>query len=116
MGIILQNQELLVSIITLLIVAIIARFTGKTLDKTKVTSALGIIFEIVQDIAFHPQTRDLDSYSKKQLAVDRAVKTLPEKHSNILIKTFGTIGTAIEYVYHNRKWLTGIGRVFKGAV
>jgi hypothetical protein len=35
-------------------------------------------------------------------------------HFVALLKVFGTIGGAIEYVFHNRKWLFSIGKAIKG--
>jgi hypothetical protein len=46
--------------------------------------------------------------------VERATKSLPAKQTNVILKVFGTIGGAIEYVFHNRKWLFSIGKAIKG--
>lgn len=80
------------------------------MDKTKINSALAII----QDIKINPATKDLDDYAKKQLAVERATKSLPGNQTNLVMKIFGTIGGAVEYVFHNRKWLFSIGKAIKG--
>lgn len=114
MGFIFANQEFLLGLISAIIVWIVSRSTGKLIDKTKVNSALAIILDIVQDIKINPATRELDDYAKKQLAVERATKALPAKQTNLVLKVFGTIGGAIEYVFHNRKWLFSIGKAIKG--
>ncbi|HOG31010.1 MAG TPA: hypothetical protein PLM99_02315 [Candidatus Cloacimonadota bacterium] len=114
MDFIFANQEFLLGLISAIIVWIVSRSTGKLIDKTKVNSALAIILDIVQDIKINPATRELDDYAKKQLAVERATKALPAKQTNLVLKVFGTIGGAIEYVFHNRKWLFSIGKAIKG--
>jgi hypothetical protein len=110
MDFIIANQAFILGLITTLIVWIIFKITGKTLDKTKINSALAII----QDININPATKDLDDYAKKQLAVERATKSLPGNQTNLVMKIFGTIGGAVEYVFHNRKWLFSIGKAIKG--
>ena len=87
---------------------------GKSLDKTKINSALAIILDIIQDIKTNPATKNLDDYAKKQLAVERATKSLPAKQTSLVMKVFGTVGGAIEYVFHNRKWLFSISKAIKG--
>ncbi|HPI26108.1 MAG: hypothetical protein QM233_04125 [Candidatus Cloacimonadota bacterium] len=114
MDFIFANQEFLLGLISAIIVWIVSRSTGRLIDKTKVNSALAIILDIVQDIKINPATRELDDYAKKQLAVERATKALPAKQTNLVLKVFGTIGGAIEYVFHNRKWLFSIGKAIKG--
>lgn len=114
MDFIFANQEFLLGLISAIIVWIVSRSTGKLIDKTKVNSALAIILDIVQDIKINPATRELDDYAKKQLAVERATKALPAKQTNLVLKVLGTIGGAIEYVFHNRKWLFSIGKAIKG--
>ena len=114
MDFIIQNQAFILGLLTTLIVWIIFRLTGKSLDKTKINAALAIILDIIQDIKINPATKDLDDYAKKQLAVERATKSLPAKQTNVILKVFGTIGGAIEYVFHNRKWLFSIGKAIKG--
>lgn len=105
MEFIINNQQFLIGIAVTLIVWVIAKITGKTLDKTKLTAALTTILDIIQDIKTNPNTKNLEDSAKKQLAVERVAKALPEKSTNIILKVFGTIGGAIEYVFHNRKWL-----------
>ena len=114
MDFIFANQEFLLGLISAIIVWIVSRSTGRLIDKTKVNSALAIILDIVQDIKINPATRELDDYAKKQLAVERATKARPAKQTNLVMKIFGTIGGAIEYVFHNRKWLFSIGKAIKG--
>ena len=113
MNFIINNQQFLIGISATLIVWIIAKVTGKTLDRTKLSAALATILDIIQDIKINPNTKSLDDSAKKQLAVERAAKALPEKQTNIILKVFGTIGGAIEYVFHNRKWLFSVGRAVK---
>jgi len=114
MDFIFANQAFILGLLTSFIVWIIFRVTGKTMDKTKINSALAIILDIIQDIKTNPATRNLDDFAKKQLAVERAAKSLPAKQTNLILKVFGTIGGAIEYVFHNRKWLFSIGKAIKG--
>lgn len=114
MDFIFANQEFILGLISAIIVWIVSRSTGRLIDKTKVNSALAIILDIIQDIKINPATRELDDYAKKQLAVERATKALPAKQTNLVLKVFGTIGGAIEYVFHNRKWLFSIGKAIKG--
>ena len=114
MDFIFANQEFLLGLISAIIVWIVSRSTGRLIDKPTVNSALAIILDIVQDIKINPATRELDDYAKKQLAVERATKALPAKQTNLVLKVFGTIGGAIEYVFHNRKWLFSIGKAIKG--
>ncbi len=114
MDFIFANQEFILGLISALVVWIISRTTGSVIDKAKVNSALAIILDIIQDIKINPATKDLDDYAKKQLAVERATKALPAKQTNVILKVFGTIGGAIEYVFHNRKWLFSIGKAIKG--
>ena len=113
MDFIFANQEFFLGLISALVVWIISRTTGTLIDKAKVNSALAIL-DIIQDIKINPATKDLDDYAKKQLAVERATKSLPAKQTNVILKVFGTIGGAIEYVFHNRKWLFSIGKAIKG--
>lgn len=114
MNFIIQNQAFILGLLTTIIVWIIFRVTGKSLDKTKINSALAIILDIIQDIKVNPATKDLDNYAKKQLAMERAAKSLPAKQTSLILKVFGTIGGAIEYVFHNRKWLFSVGKAIKG--
>ena len=114
MEFIIANQAFILGLLASLIVWIIFRATGRTLDKTKINSALAIILDIIQDIKVNPATKNLDDYAKKQLAVERATKSLPSTQVGLVMKIFGTIGGAVEYVFHNRKWLFSIGKAIKG--
>ena len=114
MDFIIANQAFILGLITTLIVWIIFRVTGKTLDKTKINSALAIILDIIQDIKINPATKNLHAPAKTQLAVERATERLPAKQTTRVMKVFGTIGGAVEYVFHNRKWLFSIGKAIKG--
>ena len=116
MDFIIQNQAFILGLLTTIIVWIIFRITGKSLDKTKINSALAIILDIIQDIKTNPATKNLDDYAKKQLAVESATKSLPAKQTSLVMKVFGTLGGAIEYVFHNRKWLFSIGKAIKGVL
>ena len=97
MEFIIANQAFILGLLASLIVWIIFRVTGKTLDKTKINSALAIILDIIQDIKVNPAT-----------------KSLPSTQVGLVMKIFGTIGGAVEYVFHNRKWLFSIGKAIKG--
>lgn len=114
MDFIFANQEFILGLVSALVVWIISRTTGSVIDKAKVNSALAIILDIIQDIKTNPATKDLDDYAKKLLAVERATKALPAKQTSLVMKIFGTIGGAIEYVFHNCKWLFSIGKAIKG--
>lgn len=114
MDFIFANQEFILGLVSALVVWIISRTTGTLIEKAKVNSALAIILDIIQDIKINPATKDLDDYAKKQLAVERATKSLPGNQTNLVMKIFGTIGGAVEYVFHNRKWLFSIGKAIKG--
>ena len=114
MDFIIANQAFILGLLTTLIVWIIFRITGKNLDKTKINAALAIILDIIQDIKINPATRELEDYAKKQLAVERATQSLPDKQTSLVMKVFGTVGGAVEYVFHNRKWLFSIGKAIKG--
>jgi hypothetical protein len=111
MDFILQNQEFIVGFVVTATAWIVARITGKSLDKTKLNAALATILDIVQDIKTGPETQALDDHAKKQLAVERTVKALPEKQASLLTRVFGTIGGAVEFVFHNKKWLFSLGKV-----
>jgi hypothetical protein len=74
-------------------------------------AALATILDVIQDIKTGPETANLTDNEKKQLAVERVTKALPEKHTSLLTKAFGTIGGAVEFVFHNRKWLFSLGKV-----
>ena len=83
MDFIFSNQEFFLGLISALVVWIISRTTGKLIDKAKVNSALAIIL----DIKINPATKDLDDYAKKQLAVERATKSLLAKQTNVISRS-----------------------------
>jgi len=111
MDFIVQNQQFILGLGATLIAWLIARITGKTLDKTKLNAALATILDIVQDIKTGSTTATLSDSEKKQLAVERVSKALPEKQNSLLTRMFGTIGGAVEFVFHNKKWLFSLGKV-----
>jgi hypothetical protein len=111
MDFILQNHEFILGLATTLAAWLIAKITGKSLDKNKLNAALATILDVIQDIKTGPETANLSDSEKKQLAVERVSKALPEKHASLLTKAFGTIGGAVEFVFHNRKWLFSLGKV-----
>lgn len=114
MDFIIANQAFFLGLFASLIVWAIYRLTGKTIDKTSIASILTIILDIIQDIKTNPQTRNLDDYSKKQMAIQRLESTITPKKRALLLKVFGTLGGAVEYVYHNRKWLFNVaGKLLK---
>ncbi len=90
MDFIVQNQQFILGLGATLIAWLIARITGKTLDKTKLNAALATILDIVQDIKTGSTTATLSDSEKKQLAVERVTKALPEKQNSLLTKMFGT--------------------------
>lgn len=99
------NQEIIVSILSIVIVWIIGLIWKKSADKAQIGAALTMILDIIQDIANGPDTRNLDNASKKDLAVAKVSAALPNRKKNLVTKVFGTIGGAVEFVYKNRKWL-----------
>jgi hypothetical protein len=100
-----QNQELVVTVLSLLISWLIAIVWKKSVSRAALVAALHQILDLVQDIANAPDTRDLDDASKKQHAVSRVEAALPQKKVKLLQKVFGTIGGAVEFVWKNRKML-----------
>lgn len=57
---------------------------------------------------------DLVARKQKELEIERATNSLPSNQTNLVMKIFGTVGGAVEYVFHNRKWLFSIGKAIKG--
>lgn len=106
MDFILNNQQIMVSMLSLVIVWIISLIWKKSADKAQIASALTQILDIIQDIANGAETRGLDNDVKKQMAVAKVTTALSgKKKKGLVLKTFGTIGGAVEFVYRNRKWL-----------
>ncbi len=116
MDFIFNNQQVMVSVFSLIIVWIISLIWKKDADKGQISSALFMILDIVQDLANGP---DLDDAVKKSMAVAKTEKVLgldkkSKKKKNLLLKTFGTVGGAVEFVYRNRKWLaSAAGKIAK---
>lgn len=104
---ILANQTFILGMLATLIVWAVWKITGHSVDKTKIMAILGIILDIIQDIKINPKTANLSDFEKKALAIKRVEAALPAKKKNLVQKVFGTVGGAVEYVYHNRKWLLG---------
>lgn len=104
---IMANQAFILGLVSTLIVWAIWKLTGHAVDKTKIVAILGIILDIIQDIKINPNTANLSDFEKKALAIKRVEAALPAKKKNLVQKVFGTVGGAVEYVYHNRKWLLG---------
>lgn len=114
MDLIIQNQELFVTLVSLVIAWLIALIWKKSADKGQIAAALTMILDIVQDIANGPDTRNLDNARKKDLAVAKVEAALPAKKKNLVKKVFGTVGGAVEFVYRNRKWLfSAAGKLVK---
>ena len=114
MDLIMQNQELFVTLLSLVIAWLIALIWKKSADKTQIAAALTMILDIVQDIANGPDTRNLDNATKKDLAVVKVNAALPAKKKTLVTKVFGTVGGAVEFVWKNRKWLfSAAGKLIK---
>ncbi len=114
MDFIIQNQELLITLFSLVIAWLIGLIWKKTVDKAQIAAALTMILDIVQDIANNPDTRNLEPYQKKDLAIAKVEAALPPPKKNLVKKVFGTIGGAVEFVYKNRKWLfSAAGKLIK---
>lgn len=114
MDLITQNQELVVTVLSILIVWIIGLIWKKSADKVQIAAALTMILDIVQDISNNPATKALGNAAKKELAVSKVQNALPRKKKNLILKAFGTVGGAVEFVYRNRKWLlSAAGKLVK---
>jgi hypothetical protein len=113
MDFIAHNSSFIIGIVAAVVVWLLGKMGIKGLDKTQISAILTIILDIIQDIKTDPATKDLDDYSKKQLAVKRVELALPIKKKNLIQKVFGSIGAAIEYVFHNKKELSKLPRTAK---
>lgn len=114
MNFIIENQALILPLLGAVIVWILGVLLKKQVDKAKIVQILTIILDIVQDIANQPDTRALENYQKKELAVTRVEGALDHKKKTVLAKVFGSIGAAVEFVYKNRHWLfNAAGRLIK---
>lgn len=117
MDIIIQNQELFVTLASLVIVWVIGIIWKKKADKAQIAAALTMILDIVQNIANGSETGNLDNAAKKDLAVAKVEAALPAKKQKLVKKVFGTVGGAIEFVWKNRKWLfSAAGKLMKGVI
>ena len=113
MDFIAHNSSFIIGIVAAVVVWLLGKMGIKGLDKTQISAILTIILDIIQDIKTNPATKDLDDYSKKQLAVKRVEQALPAKKKNLIQKVFGSIGAAIEYVFHNKKELSKLPKTAK---
>lgn len=114
MDFIINNQQIMVSIFSIVVVWLIGRVFKKQADKAQIAAALTMILDIIQDIANSADTRDLDNEQKKKIAVAMIEAKLPDKKKTLVAKTFGTLGGAVEFVYKNRKWLfSAAGKLVK---
>lgn len=107
------NSSFIIGIVAAVVVWLLGKMGIKGLDKTQISAILTIILDIIQDIKTNPATKDLDDYAKKQLAVKRVERALPTKKKNLISKVFGSIGAAIEYVFHNKKELSKLPKTAK---
>ncbi len=99
-----SNMQFILGLIATLVVWLIAKWTGAAIDKSKIIALLSLILEIIQDIKTNPATAELSNPQKKALAVAK-IEALPAKQKNLAQKIFGTLGGAVEFVYHNRNAL-----------
>lgn len=113
MDFIAHNSSFIIGMVAAVVVWLLGKMGIKGLDKTQISAILTIILDIIQDIKTNPATKDLDDYSKKQLAVKRVELALPPKKKNLIQKVFGSIGAAIEYVFHNKKELSKLPKTAK---
>ncbi|HQB97403.1 MAG: hypothetical protein BWY95_00241 [Bacteroidetes bacterium ADurb.BinA104] len=113
MDIIANNSTYIIGIVAAIVVWLLSKMGIKNLDKAQIAAILTIILDIIQDIKTNPATKDMDDYSKKQLAVQRVEAALPQKKKKLIQKVFGSIGGAIEYVFHNKKELSKLPKTAK---
>ncbi|HRY84386.1 MAG TPA: hypothetical protein P5533_07110 [Candidatus Cloacimonadota bacterium] len=113
MDFIAHNSSFILGIVASIVLWALGKLGIKNIDKSQITAILTIILDIIQDIKTDPETKDLDDYSKKQLAVKRVELALPIKKKNLIQKVFGSIGAAIEYVFHNKKELSKLPKTAK---
>lgn len=72
------------------------------INRRLIQSALGVILDIIQNIKTNPETADLADHEKKLKAIEQVNAALTPKQTGLLKKVFGSIGGAIEYVFHNK--------------
>ncbi|MDD3535166.1 MAG: hypothetical protein PHC50_03355 [Candidatus Cloacimonetes bacterium] len=106
-----QNQQFVITALSVVIVWIIGLIWKRQADRTQIAAALTMILDIVQDVANGP---DITNAVKKQRAVATIEANLPKKKKNLLLKVFGTIGGAVEFVWKNRKHFGSIITKIKG--
>lgn len=112
----LQNQELIAGLVSAIIVWIIYRVWGVNMDKSKIFPAVCMVLDIIQDIKTGPKTFELSDAEKKKMAVRELERLVPQKKKNLLVRTFGSLGGAVEFVYLNRKSLWQAAAKFAKAV
>lgn len=101
----LQNTQFFMGLIATLLVWVAYKIWTVKIDKNKVLNVLALILDIIQDIKNGDDTGKLPNAEKKALAVDLVEKTIAPKKKKWIQKVFGSIGGAVEFVYHNRKSL-----------
>ncbi len=111
-----QNQAFIIGVVSTLAVWILSKLGLKSIDKAQVVALLTLILDIIQDIKTNPQTAGLDDFAKKQLALKRVEATVPKAKQSLLKKIFGSVGGAIEYVFHNKKDLSKLPNAAKVAI
>ncbi len=102
-----HNQEFVVTAISFIVVWLIGLIWKRSADKSQIAAAITMILDIVQDIANSDANKP--NAEKKQKAIALVEKALPKKKKSLILKTFGTIGGAIEFVWKSRKT---IGKAF----
>jgi len=105
MDVIFNNQELVVTALSLVITWLITLFWKKSVDRTALIATLNQILDLAQDIANGSDTAELDNEAKKKLAIEMAETKLPPKKKKLIQKIFGSLGGAVEFVWKNRTML-----------
>ncbi len=105
MDFILQNQEIVVTVLSLVITWLITLIWKKSVNRAALIAVLNQILDLAQDIANGADTRELDDASKKQIAINKTEALVPVKKKKLLEKVFGSIGGAVEFVWKNRTML-----------
>lgn len=101
----LQNTGFFIGLFATLLVWIIWKITAVKIDKNKILNVLGLILDIIQDIKNGEDTGALSDAAKKSLAIELVEAAVAPKKKKWIQKVFGSIGGAVEFVYHNRKSL-----------
>lgn len=105
MDTIFNNQELIVTVLSLVITWLIAMIWKKSVNRVMLVAALHQIMDLAQDIANGPDTRMLDDAQKKAMAIAKVAVVVPLKQKKLVEKVFGSVGGAVEFVWKNRKML-----------